>query len=102
MVRAAATEAAPYKPYKKTNKKKTKHAILKEAAPEKARATAKFQRGSPSKYRRVLAAIKGKTYEEALSLLTYSPYRCARVRPVCAMLRAGTRQNATLSAAARV
>lgn len=41
------------------------------------RAVRRFQRGSPSKFRRVLNVIRGKSYEEALTTLTFIPYRCS-------------------------
>jgi hypothetical protein len=36
-----------------------------------------FVRGSPTKVRRVLNVIRGRTYEDALRMLTFMPYRCA-------------------------
>eukprot|EP00892_Ulva_mutabilis_P003209 jgi/Ulvmu1/1288/UM011_0012.1 len=45
------------------------------AEPEQARAVLRFQRGSASKIRRVLDCIRGRTYEDALKILTYLPYR---------------------------
>lgn len=50
---------------------------------EEARATRRFIRGSPNKVRRVLNCIRGRTYEDALRILTFLPYRCAQ--PVDAM-----------------
>lgn len=44
---------------------------------EEARAVLRFQRGSATKVRRVLDCIRGRTYEDALKILTYLPYRCA-------------------------
>merc|ERR1711862_570872 len=38
------------------------------------RAVGKYVRGAPSKVRRVLNTIRGKTYEEALMVLEYMPY----------------------------
>ena len=75
-----ATEKKQWRPKKKRPRGKMAAANLGEQ-PEKAKAVIKYQRGSPSKYRRVLDAIKGKTYEEALTLLTFSPYKCAP--PAC-------------------
>lgn len=40
-----------------------------------AKAILRFTRGSPYKMRRVLDQIRGRTYEEALILLEYMPYR---------------------------
>jgi large subunit ribosomal protein L22 len=40
-----------------------------------ARAGLRFQRGSVFKVRRVLDTIRGKSYEEALMLMEYMPYR---------------------------
>merc|ERR1740138_243738 len=39
------------------------------------RAIAKYVRGAPSKFRRVLNTIRGLSYEEALMILEYMPYR---------------------------
>lgn len=44
---------------------------------DEARAVLRFQRGSATKMRRVLDCIRGRTYEDALKILTYLPYRCA-------------------------
>jgi hypothetical protein len=44
---------------------------------DEAKAILRFHRGSPSKVRRVLDAIRGRTYEDALKILTYLPHRCA-------------------------
>lgn len=45
---------------------------------QEARAILRFVRGSPNKVRRVLDTIRGQTYEDALKILTYMPYRCAQ------------------------
>jgi len=46
---------------------------------ERAHATAKYVRVSPTKAKIVLDQIKGKRAEEAMSILTYSPRYAARV-----------------------
>jgi hypothetical protein len=46
-----------------------------------ARAILRFVRGSPNKMRRVLDTIRGKTYEDALKILTFMPYKCALRAP---------------------
>ena len=52
------------------------------------RAVSKYVRMSPSKVRRVLRQIQGKTYQEALTLLEFMPYSsCA---PVIKALRSAT------------
>jgi large subunit ribosomal protein L22 len=51
----------------------------------KVRAVAKYVRMSPSKIRRVLQQIQGKTYSEALQILEFMPY--ASCRPVIKVLR---------------
>jgi large subunit ribosomal protein L22 len=52
------------------------------------RAVSKYVRVSPSKVRRVLQQIQGKTYAEALTLLEFMPYSsCA---PVIKVLRSAT------------
>ena len=52
------------------------------------RAVSKYVRVSPSKFRRVLRQIQGKTYPEALTLLEFMPYSsCA---PVIKVLRSAT------------
>jgi ribosomal protein L22 len=50
------------------------------ASSDQAKAILRFHRGSPSKVRRVLDAIRGRTYEDALKILTYLPHRCASRR----------------------
>ena len=49
------------------------------------RAVAKYVRMSPSKVRRVLRQIQGKTYPEALSLLEFLPY--SSCLPIIKLLR---------------
>ena len=48
-----------------------------EPSSDEARAILRFHRGSASKVRRVLDAIRGRSYEDALKILTYLPHRCA-------------------------
>ena len=52
------------------------------------RAVAKYVRMSPSKIRRVLRQIQGKTYPEALLLLEFMPY--ASCTPIIKVLRSAT------------
>jgi large subunit ribosomal protein L22 len=52
------------------------------------RAVSKYVRMSPSKIRRVLRQIQGKTYSEALLLLKFMPY--ASCAPIIKVLRSAT------------
>jgi large subunit ribosomal protein L22 len=52
------------------------------------RAVSKYVRMSPSKIRRVLRQIQGKTYSEALLLLEFMPY--ASCVPIIKVLRSAT------------
>jgi len=52
------------------------------------RAVSKYIRMSPSKIRRVLRQIKGKTYPEALTILEFLPY--ASCAPIIKVLRSAT------------
>ena len=52
------------------------------------RAISKYVRMSPSKIRRVLRQIQGKTYPEALLLLEFMPY--ASCAPIIKVLRSAT------------
>lgn len=52
------------------------------------RAVSKYVRMSPSKIRRVLRQIQGKTYSEALLLLEFMPY--ASCTPIIKVLRSAT------------
>ena len=52
------------------------------------RAVSRYVRMSPSKIRRVLRQIQGKTYSEALSLLEFMPY--ASCAPIIKVLRSAT------------
>jgi len=52
------------------------------------RAVSKYVRMSPSKIRRVLRQIQGKTYSEALLLLEFMPY--ASCAPIIKVLRSAT------------
>ena len=56
--------------------------------PNEARAVSKYIRMSPSKIRRVLRQIQGKTYSEALLLLEFMPY--ASCEPIIKVLRSAT------------
>ena len=52
------------------------------------KAVSKYIRMSPTKVRRVLRQIKGKTYAEALTLLEFMPY--ASCAPIIKVLRSAT------------
>jgi|TARA_B100000768_G_C11284011_1_gene380666 large subunit ribosomal protein L22 len=52
------------------------------------RAVSRYVRMSPSKIRRVLRQIQGKTYSEALLLLEFMPY--ASCAPIIKVLRSAT------------
>jgi large subunit ribosomal protein L22 len=52
------------------------------------RAVSKYVRMSPSKIRRVLRQIQGKSYSEALLILEYMPY--ASCAPIIKVLRSAT------------
>ena len=52
------------------------------------RAVSKYVRMSPSKVRRVLRQIQGKTYAEALMMLEFLPY--ASCSPIIKVLRSAT------------
>ena len=52
------------------------------------RAVSKYVRMSPSKIRRVLRQIQGKTYSEALLILEFMPY--ASCAPIIKVLRSAT------------
>ena len=54
----------------------------------KIRAVSKYVKMSPSKTRRVLRQIQGKTYSEALLLLEFMPY--ASCAPIIKVLRSAT------------
>lgn len=53
--------------------------------PNEVKATSKYIRMSPSKIRRVLRNIQGKTYKDALTLLEFLPY--ASCQPIIKVLR---------------
>jgi len=58
------------------------------------RAVSKYVRMSPSKIRRVLRQIQGKTYSEALLLLEFMPYAsCAPIIKVLRSTTANARNN---------
>lgn len=61
---------------------------------EQARAVLRYIRGSPNKVRRVLDTIRGRTYEDALGMLEFMPYRCAALS--CTLLAVvGARPRST-------
>jgi len=58
------------------------------------RAVSRYVRMSPSKIRRVLRQIKGKTYSEACMLLKYMPYAsCIPIKKVLHSASANARSN---------
>jgi large subunit ribosomal protein L22 len=58
------------------------------------RAVSKYVRMSPSKVRRVLQQIQGKTYAEALTLLKFMPYvSCTPIIKVLESAAANARNN---------
>lgn len=66
--------------------------------PNEARAVSKYIRMSPSKIRRVLKQIQGKSYKDALILLNFLPY--ASCQPIIKVLRsaaANAKNNKNLS-----
>merc|ERR1712146_265316 len=58
-----------------------------------ARAVARYIRGAPSKVRRVLNTIRGRTYEEALMILEYMPHRACEPIIKCLMSAASNAKN---------
>jgi large subunit ribosomal protein L22 len=68
-----------------------KKAILQK---NEARSVSKYVRMSPSKVRRVLRQIQGKTYPEALLLLEFMPYAaCAPIIKVLRSAAANAKNN---------
>lgn len=68
-------------------------AAASEAATE-AVAHLRFIRGSPSKVRRVLDQIRGRSYEEAIMILEYMPYKaCEPVLKTLLSAAANAKQN---------
>ena len=58
------------------------------------RAVSKYIRMSPSKVRRVLRQIQGKTYKEALLLLEFMPYKsCGPITKVLRSAAANAKNN---------
>jgi len=54
----------------------------------------RFVRGSPHKYRRVIDTIRGRSYEEALAILQFMPYRaCENVLKVVRSAAANAAHN---------
>jgi len=62
-----------------------KNTLLQE---NEVRAVSRYIRMSPSKVRRVLRQLKGKTYPEALTLLEFMPY--ASCAPIIKVLQSAT------------
>merc|ERR1711964_579649 len=60
---------------------------------KEARAVARYIRGAPSKVRRVLDNIRGRTYEEALVILEYLPHRACEPILKCLMSAASNAKN---------
>eukprot|EP00466_Bigelowiella_natans_P019747 jgi/Bigna1/54535/estExt_Genewise1Plus.C_370023 len=59
-----------------------------------ATAVLRFIRGSPHKYRRVVDTIRGRSYEEALAILQFMPYRaCENVLKVVRSAAANAAHN---------
>ena len=57
-------------------------------------ATSKYLRLSPHKVRRVLAQIKGKSYAEAMMLLTFMPYKpCITVKKILQSAASNAMEN---------
>jgi large subunit ribosomal protein L22 len=59
----------------------------------KCRSVAKYVRGAPSKFRRVLDTIRGLKYEEALMILEYMPYRSCEPILKCLLSSASNAKN---------
>merc|ERR1712072_147007 len=57
------------------------------------RSVAKYVRGAPSKFRRVLNTIRGLKYEEALMILEYMPYRSCEPILKCLLSSASNAKN---------
>jgi len=58
-----------------------------------ARCKARFVKGSPLKFRRVLWQIRGRSYREALMLLEFLPWRACRATLCCLQSAAANAQN---------
>lgn len=58
-----------------------------------AKCRARFLKGSPWKFRRVLWQIRGRSYREALMLLEFMPWRACRPTLVCLQSAAANAQN---------
>ncbi|KAK9803169.1 hypothetical protein WJX72_007798 [[Myrmecia] bisecta] len=70
----------------------------KQADAPEAEAHLRFQRGSTHKVRRVLDAIRGRTYEDALMILEYSPYRaCEPIQKTLLSAAANAKNNQGMS-----
>lgn len=66
----------------------------KPTGPKVGVAHVKYQRGSVFKVRRVLDTIRGKSYEEALVLMEYMPYRaCEKIIKVLMSAAANAKNN---------
>ncbi|EIE19413.1 hypothetical protein COCSUDRAFT_25855 [Coccomyxa subellipsoidea C-169] len=63
-----------------------------------ASATLKFTKGSAHKLRRVLDQIRGRSYEEALMILEFLPYRaCEDILPTLISAAANAKENMKMS-----
>ncbi|CAG9466001.1 unnamed protein product [Pedinophyceae sp. YPF-701] len=60
---------------------------------EEVAAVLRYVRGSPNKVRRVLDTIRGKSYEEALMILEYMPYRACEPVLKCLVSAAANAKN---------
>jgi large subunit ribosomal protein L22 len=60
---------------------------------KEARAVAKYIRGAPSKFRRVLNTIRGRSYAESLMILEYMPYISCEAIIKCLMSASSNAKN---------
>jgi len=94
-VRLARPPAPPARLVRATAAAGADAATLEADAPSpRAEAHLRFQRGSPHKMRRVLDQIRGRSYEEALMLLEYMPFRaCEPVLKTLVSAAANAKNN---------
>jgi large subunit ribosomal protein L22 len=60
---------------------------------KEARAVARYIRGAPSKFRRVLNTIRGRTYAESIMILEYMPYMACEAITKCLMSASSNAKN---------
>merc|ERR1739845_8706 len=60
---------------------------------KEARAVARYIRGAPSKFRRVLNTIRGRSYAESLMILEYMPYMSCEAIIKCLMSASSNAKN---------